>query len=56
MKTICIITRHGIVNDGSFWQADATQKIFEDYGFNTFILDYVRSDEEYHNVTELLLK
>ena len=56
MKTICIITRHAIVNYGSFLQAYATQKIFEDYGFNTFILDYVRSDEEYHNVTELLLK
>lgn len=56
MKTICFITRHAIVNYGSFLQTYATQKLFEDYGLNTIILDYVRADEEYHNVTELLLK
>lgn len=31
-------------------------KLFEDYGYNAEVLDYVREDEEYHNVTELLLK
>lgn len=39
-----------------FLQTYATQKLFEDYGYNAEVLDYVREDEEYHNVTELLLK
>ena len=56
MKRICFITRHAIVNYGSFLQTYATQKLFEDYGYNAEVLDYVREDEEYHNVTELLLK
>ena len=56
MKKICFITRHAIVNYGSFLQTYATQKLFEDYGYNAEVLDYVREDEEYHNVTELLLK
>lgn len=56
MKKICFITRHAIVNYGSFLQTYATQKLFEDCGCNAEVLDYVREDEEYHNVTELLLK
>ena len=56
MKKICFITRHAIVNYGSFLQTYATQKLFEDYGYEAEVLDYVREDEEYHNVTELLLK
>lgn len=56
MKSICFITRHAIVNYGSFLQTYATQKIFEDFGLDTVVLDYVREDEEYHNVTELLLR
>ena len=56
MKKICFVTRHAIVNYGSFLQTYATQKLFEDYGYNAEVLDYVREDEEYHNVTELLLK
>lgn len=31
MKKICFITRHAIVNYGSFLQTYATQKLFEDY-------------------------
>ena len=56
MKKICVITRHAIVNYGSFLQTYATQKILNDYGYKTIILDYVRKDEDYRNVTELLLK
>lgn len=56
MKKISFITRHAIVNYGSFLQTYATQKLFEDLGYNAQVLDYVRVDEEYHNVTELLLK
>lgn len=56
MKKICLITRHAIVNYGSFLQTYATQKLFEDCGCHVEVLDYVRKDEEYHNVTELLLK
>lgn len=55
-KKICVITRHAIVNYGSFLQTYATQEIFNRYGYDTTILDYVRYDEEYRNVTELLLK
>ncbi|CUM74693.1 Polysaccharide pyruvyl transferase [Anaerostipes hadrus] len=55
MKKICVITRHAIVNYGSFLQTYATQKILNDYGYKTIILDYVRKDEDYRNVTELLL-
>ena len=34
MKKICFITRHAIVNYGSFLQTYATQKLFEGYGYN----------------------
>lgn len=56
MKKICVITRHAIVNYGSFLQTFATQKLFEELGYEVTILDYVRPDENYHNVTDLLLK
>ncbi len=43
------------MNYGSFLQTIATQKILADLGFEVTILDYIRPDEEYKNVTKLLL-
>lgn len=55
-KKICVVTRHAIVNYGSFLQTLATQEILESLNTKVIILDYIRSDEHYRNVTELLLK
>lgn len=55
-KEICLITRHAIVNYGSFLQTLATQDILNQNGLKVTVLDYVRDDEHYKNVTELLLK
>ena len=38
-KRVYIITRHAIANYGSILQAYATQKIFENLGYETKIID-----------------
>lgn len=53
---ISVITRHAISNYGSFLQTLATQKILEQLGHTSEIVDYVRADEEYHQVEKTLLK
>lgn len=54
-KKVCLITRHAIVNYGSFLQSFATQEILEEMNMDVIILNYIRSDENYKNVTKLLL-
>lgn len=54
-KKVLFITRHAIVNYGSFLQTYATQHIFEKLGLDCRVIDYIRDDEDYRNVTELLL-
>lgn len=55
-KKVSLITRHAIVNYGSFLQALATQNILEELGLEVDIIDYIRDDENYKNVIDLLLK
>lgn len=54
-KKVSLITRHAIVNYGSFLQTLATQNILEELGLEVDVIDYVRDDENYKNVTDLLL-
>lgn len=42
---VSIITRHAIPNYGSILQSYASQKIFENLGWEAEILDYIRYDE-----------
>lgn len=51
-KTIGIITRHAVPNYGSFLQTYATEVLFQELGYKTFIVDYRREDE----TTEALIK
>lgn len=56
MEKVALITRHAIVNYGSFLQTYATQELLKDLGYEPIVIDYVREDENYRNVTKLLLK
>jgi len=56
MKKIYVITRHHISNYGSLLQSFATQTVIAEMGYDVRIIDYVRHDEDYHNITEVLLK
>lgn len=56
MFKVSIITRHAIINYGSFLQALATQKIIESYNMKCEIIDYVRKDEDYRTIESALLK
>ena len=51
-----IITRHAITNYGSFLQAFATQEILESLNIESQIIDYIREDEDYHNIEKTILK
>lgn len=53
---IAIITRHSIINYGSLLQAMATQKIIEKLGYDSEIIDYIRSNETYKKREITLLK
>lgn len=44
-KKIYIITRHAVSNYGSLLQTIATSKIFENYGYETKIIDYISKKE-----------
>ncbi|MEG0034848.1 MAG: polysaccharide pyruvyl transferase family protein [Bacilli bacterium] len=54
-RRVCLVTRHAIVNYGSYLQTFATVKLIEQLGYEVIVLDYVRKDEDYRNVTDLLL-
>lgn len=55
MKKILIITRHAVPNYGSFLQALATVKIFENRGYTVQILDYVPELEKPENLYKPML-
>lgn len=51
-----IITRHAISNYGSLLQSLALQNTIESLGHQAEIIDYIRDDEDYHNITKTLVK
>lgn len=53
---VLIITRHAIANYGSVLQAYATQKIFENLGYESEILDYIPIDEKKENLVNTYIK
>lgn len=53
---VALITRHSISNYGSFLQTYATQYILQKMGYDVKIIDYVRYDEDYHNIMNVLVK
>lgn len=48
---VSIITRHAISNYGSLLQAYATQTVIEKLGYEAEIIDYIREDEKYKNIS-----
>lgn len=48
---IDIITRHAVANYGSILQAYATQKILQDLGYDTEIINYILPDEYGKNIS-----
>ncbi|MCH5320257.1 MAG: polysaccharide pyruvyl transferase family protein [Eubacterium sp.] len=55
-KKIAIITRHAISNYGSVLQTYALQKAIDKIGFESEIIDYIRTDEDYRNISDTLIK
>ena len=53
---VSVITRHAIANYGSLLQAFATQKVLENLGYESEIIDYIRDDESYKQHEKTLLK
>ncbi|MBU3180681.1 polysaccharide pyruvyl transferase family protein [Clostridium psychrophilum] len=53
---VSIITRHAITNYGSLLQAFALQTVIENLGYDVEIIDYIRHDEDYKNITDVLVK
>ena len=49
---ISIITRHAIANYGSILQAIATEKIFQKFGLETEIINYIPESERIENLVE----
>lgn len=49
MKKIGIITKHKIFNYGSFFQAYATQKIIENFGYEVSIIDYIYPNKDHNH-------
>lgn len=54
-KQIKIITRHAIVNHGSLLQSIASIEFFNNLGYSSQIIDYVRRDETYPEITKTFL-
>jgi len=50
MKKISVITLHRVFNYGSVFQAYATQKFFQDNGYDTEIIDYIPSNWQSKNL------
>ena len=53
---VAIITRHAVANYGSVLQAYATQKIIEELGYDSEIINYVRKDEKGINISDTMLQ
>ncbi len=53
---VSVITRHAVTNYGSFFQTYATQQVLQKLGCEPEIIDYIRTDEHYKNITSVLLK
>jgi len=53
---VAVITRHAVLNYGSFLQTYATQKIIEQLGYECEIIDYIRKDEHYSVIEKTLLR
>lgn len=53
---IAIITRHGIINYGSFLQTLAMQEVLNSLGHECTVIDYIRNDEHYLQLEKTLLK
>lgn len=51
-----VITRHFISNYGSLLQSIATEKVLNKLGYEAEIIDYIRDDENYHNIEKTILK
>lgn len=51
-----IITRHAVANYGSILQAYATQKVMENLGCESEIINYVRTDEQGLNISDTMLR
>lgn len=56
MKKILIITRHAVPNYGSLLQAYATQKVFNNFGYEAQILDYIPELEKPQNLYKPMLE
>ncbi len=55
-KKVSVITRHAVSNYGSVLQSYALQKAINSLGCECEIVDYVRDDEHYRNITSALIK
>ncbi|MCM1113992.1 MAG: polysaccharide pyruvyl transferase family protein [Clostridium sp.] len=55
-KKVAVITRHAVSNYGSVLQAYALQEAVKELGFECEIIDYIRDDEHYKNITDTLIK
>lgn len=55
MANVFIMTRHAISNYGSLLQSIATQEMIMRLGFEPKIINYIREDEDYHNIVKVLL-
>lgn len=53
---VAVITRHAISNYGSFLQTYATQYVLRKMGYDSEIIDYIRNDEDYHNIADVLVR
>lgn len=53
---VSIITRHSVTNYGSLLQSIALQQVINNMGYESEIIDYVRLDEDYRNITNILVK
>lgn len=51
-----IITRHAVANYGSILQAYATQKAVEKLGYESEIINYIRTDEQGFNISDTMLR
>lgn len=55
-KKVAVITRHAVSNYGSVLQAYALQEAIKKAGFDCEIIDYIRFDEDYRNITDTVIK
>lgn len=53
---VAVITRHSIFNYGSLLQTIAIEASIEELGYECDIIDYQRSDEDYHKIADVLVK